>query len=414
MFSNVEQAIEWVTSRRKSDNRKSDYREYLASLGNPQLKLKCLHVAGTNGKGSTTNYLRSILQTAGYKVGSFTSPHLMTHLDRIRINDENIDAQYFLDMVNRYQQQWEEHSLSMFEIDTIISFFYFLDSGVDYAVYEVGLGGRLDPTNVIRPLGAVITNIEMDHMAILGNTIGKIAVEKAGIIKDNLTVVTFEKKRAAIMAFNIACKVHKARLVRVPEARNVVISDHIDFDCQSYHVSLPTVAPYQILNASAALTLMRWMKREGKIAISKAAIIKGLETQWAGRFETVRENPKVILDGAHNENGIDGLCQALEHIDAEKVIVFSALRDKQYGKMLEKLQGKGRLIITEFANSRAQSAEQLASGLSGVEIVPDWQQAIDLALASGKTVIITGSLYFISLVRERFENEKRNRSQDFC
>ncbi len=172
MFSNVQQAIDWITSRHRSETGRSDYRAYLASLGNPQLKLKCLHVAGTNGKGSTTNYLRSILQRAGYKVGSFTSPHLMTHLDRIRINDENIDEQFFLDIVNRYRDEWEAHHLSMFEIDTIISFFYFLERKVDYAVYEVGMGGRLDPTNVIRPLGAVITNIEMDHMAILGDTIG--------------------------------------------------------------------------------------------------------------------------------------------------------------------------------------------------------------------------------------------------
>jgi dihydrofolate synthase/folylpolyglutamate synthase len=338
----------------------------------------------------------------------------MTHLDRIRINDENIDEQFFLDIVNRYRDEWEAHHLSMFEIDTIISFFYFLERKVDYAVYEVGMGGRLDPTNVIRPLGAVITNIEMDHMAILGDTIGKIAVEKAGIIKDDLTVVTFEKKRAAIMAFNIACKVHKARLVRVPKARNVVISDHIEFDCLSYHVSLPTIAPYQILNASAALTLMRRMKRENKIRVSKQQILEGLQTQWAGRFEMVRKDPTVILDGAHNENGIDGLCQALDQIDGEKVIVFSALRDKQYAKMLKKLQGRGRLIITEFENSRAQSAERLAEGLAEAEVVSEWQKAVDLALASGKTVIITGSLYFISLVRERFESEKRNGSPDFC
>ncbi|MBO4218953.1 MAG: bifunctional folylpolyglutamate synthase/dihydrofolate synthase [Erysipelotrichaceae bacterium] len=406
MFTSVQQAIEWITSRRRSEHQDSDYRDYLASLGNPQLRLKCLHVAGTNGKGSTTNYLRSILQQAGYKVGSFTSPHLMSHLDRIRINDENIDEQYFLDIVNRYRDQWEAHQLSMFEIDTIISFFYFLDRQVDYAVYEVGLGGRKDPTNVIEPLGAVITNIEMDHMEILGSTIAQIACEKAGIIKDSLTVVTFEKKRPAIRVFNEVCRQKNARLVRVPPARNVAVSDHIEFDLLSWHLRLPTTAPYQILNASAAVTLMRRMQREGKIAIHKKDIIEGLQTQWAGRFETVRRNPRVILDGAHNENGIDSLCQALSLMKEDKVIVFSALKDKEYGKMLKRLQGQGQLIVTCFANRRATTAADLASGLSGVRVIEDWNQALEEALASGRTVIVTGSLYFISLVREKLLSEK--------
>ena len=402
MFANVDEAISWITSRTRSAHQASDFRQYVQSLGNPQLKLKCLHVAGTNGKGSTTNYLRSILQKAGYKVGSFTSPHLMTHLDRIRINDENISADYFLKIINEKQQEWESHDLTMFEIDTLISIYYFLDQQVDYAVYEVGLGGRLDPTNIIMPIGAVITNIEMDHMNILGNTIRQIAREKAGIIKDGLTFATFEKKRAAIEVFNMAAKVHKAKMIRTHQARNVKISDHIEFDYQSYHVSLPTIAPYQILNASAAIALLRALKREKKLQISKADILQGLQTSWAVRFEQVSEKPRVIIDGAHNENGIDELCHALAQIPEEKVIVFSALKDKRYRQMLEKLQGQGELIITEFASKRSTTAENLAEGLEGVTVIDDWNEAIDEALRRNKTVIITGSLYFISLVRERF------------
>ena len=406
MFANVNEAMQWVMSRRRGSLEPSRYHEYLEKLGNPQLKLKCLHVAGTNGKGSTANYLRSILQRAGYKVGSFTSPHLMSHLDRIRINDENIEKEYFLDTVNRHQKRWEEYGLSMFEIDTVISFLYFLDRKVDWAVYEVGLGGRLDPTNVIKPAGAVITNIEMDHMDILGNTIAEIAREKAGIIKDGLPIVTFEKKREAIKVLNEVCRQRGARLIRVKEAENAVISDHIEYDYQSYHVVLPTTAPYQILNSSAAIALMRHLKRTGLVKLDKKDILEGLKTNWAGRFETVSENPKIILDGAHNENGIEELCRALEAMKQEKVIVFSALKDKEYGKMLKRLQSQGRLIITQFENRRAQSAENLAEGLENVTVIEDWQQALDEAVKSGRTVIVTGSLYFISLVREKLLNKE--------
>ena len=406
MFSGVNEAMQWVMSRRKSSYGNSRFREYLEYLGNPQLKLKCLHVAGTNGKGSTANYLRSILQKAGYKTGSFTSPHLMSHLDRIRINDENIKDGYFLKAVNDHQQDWEAYGLSMFEIDTVISFLYFLDEKVDWAVYEVGLGGRLDPTNVIKPLGAVITNIEMDHMELLGDTIEEIAREKAGIIKEGLPVVTFEKKPEALRVFREVCRQQGARLIRTREAENVVISNHIEYDYQSYHVTLPTTAEYQILNSSAAIALMRRLRRKGLVKLTKRDILEGLQTNWAGRYETVRENPKVILDGAHNENGIDALCNSLQAMKEDRVIVFSALKDKEYGRMLEKLRDQGELIITQFENSRAQSAQKLAEGLEDVTVIEDWKEAVDTALKRGKTVIITGSLYFISLVRERFVREK--------
>ncbi len=307
MFENVQQAIDWVITQRKGENKpRSNFRDYMAYLGNPQYQLKCLHVAGTNGKGSSTNYLRSILQRAGYKTGSFTSPHLVTHLDRIRINDENINEEFFLRMVNEKQQEWMKWGLSMFQIDTVIAVTYFLEKKCDIAVFEVGLGGRYDSTNVIKPIGAVITNIEMDHMNILGNTIAEIAYQKAGIIKPGIPVVTFEKKEEALNVFREVAQENNAEIIEVQPVENQIISDHIEFDYLGMHFSLPTIAGYQVLNASAAITLIDCLNRKGQLAVSKEQLQKGVQTFWNGRFEKVSDEPLVIVDGAHNENGNDG------------------------------------------------------------------------------------------------------------
>ncbi len=402
MFENVQQAIDWVITQRKGENKpRTNFRDYMAYLGNPQYQLKCLHVAGTNGKGSTTNYLRSILQTAGYKVGSFTSPHLVTHLDRIRINDENIPEDYFLQIVNEKQAEWMSWGLSMFQIDTVIAVTYFLEEKCDIAVFEVGLGGRYDSTNVIKPIGAVITNIEMDHMAILGDTIGEIACQKAGIIKPGIPVVTFEKKEEALAVFKKVAAEEKAEIIEVQPVGNLAISDHIEFDYLSVHYSLPTIAGYQVLNASAAITLIDYLNRKGQLAVSKGQLQQGVQTFWNGRFEKVSEEPLVIVDGAHNENGIEGCCDAIDNLHEEVVIVFSALADKNYSRMLEKLLTKGEVIVTQFESRRSTTARQLAMGYD-VKVIEDWQKAIDYACSLGKAVIITGSLYFISMVREYF------------
>lgn len=404
MFQDVNTAIEWLTSRRKSNFPFSDFSAYLQQLSNPQRQLKCLHVAGTNGKGSTTNYLRSILQKAGYRVGTFTSPHLVTHLDRIRVNDENMDEEFFLTMMNLHYQQWEHYQLSMFQIDMILSIFYFLEKKVDIAIYEVGLGGRLDATNVISPIGAIITNIEMDHMQILGDTIEKIAYEKAGIIKPGLPVVTFEKKKEALAVFEKVCEEKRAHLITTAPLDQLQLNQGINYTYRGISLHLPTKATYQILNSSAAVELILQLNQAGLLEVSEQQIIAGLETNWAGRFEVVSQNPTVIIDGAHNENGIEGLVSSLKLLNQEYVIIFSALADKQYHKMLGQLVKVGEVIVTEFENSRKETADELAAGYA-VEVEKDYTIAIQKALTKGKTVVITGSLYFISIVRAYFINQ---------
>ncbi|MPN07446.1 Folylpolyglutamate synthase [bioreactor metagenome] len=195
MFKDIDTFLAFITSKKTSmKSHPDDFKRLINDLGNPQWQLKCLHVAGTNGKGSVTNYLRSILQQAGYRVGTFTSPHLIVHNDRIRINDVYISDEELLSIANEHDQFWKDYDLSMFEIDMVISILYFLRQRVDYVVYEVGMGGRLDPTNIIHALASVIVNIGLDHMEYLGDTLDKIAYEKAGIIKENGLVFTAEDK----------------------------------------------------------------------------------------------------------------------------------------------------------------------------------------------------------------------------
>ncbi|MBR0138476.1 MAG: bifunctional folylpolyglutamate synthase/dihydrofolate synthase [Erysipelotrichaceae bacterium] len=401
MFNNIDECLEWITKRTRSTCGHSEFVEYLAEKGNPQYELKTIHVAGTNGKGSTTNYLRAVLQAAGYKTGSFTSPHLITHLDRIRINDENIDSDYFLDMCNRYQSEWEERRLSMFDIDMYISILYYLENNVDVAVYEVGMGGRLDATNVIDPLVCLITNIEMDHMEILGDTIAKIAFEKAGIVKPGKALLTFEKKEEALEVFRKTVRKQRGKLIKTAEPENVRVEDnHLVYDYKKHKdIELNTLASYQLLNSSLVIETVDYLNKNGLLNIPEEALRAGLLDQWKGRFETVSEDPHIIIDGAHNINGITALCRSLDNLNEDYIIVFSALKDKEYLKMLQALREKSEVIVTHFNSYRsASTAAELAQG-QDVEVIEDYHKAIEKAVSTGKTVIITGSLYFISDVR---------------
>ena len=188
-FQKAEDVIAIIEQRKNRGYGLDHFKQYMASLGNPQNRLRSIHVAGTNGKGSTTNDIRSILQAAGYKVGSFTSPFMITHLDRIRINDQDIREDAFLEITNRFYDSWMEWDLSMFEIDMCIAVFYYLEEQADFCVFETGLGGRKDATNILQPLVSVITNIGMDHMEFLGDTLEKIAGEKAGIVKEDIDLL---------------------------------------------------------------------------------------------------------------------------------------------------------------------------------------------------------------------------------
>ena len=404
MFETAQQFIDFICKRTKTSRTHNDFLALMDRLGNPQLALKCIHVAGTNGKGSTTNYLRSILQAHGYKVGSFTSPHLVVHNDRIRINDVNIPDDRLLELGNRFMWAIEEYDLSMFQIDMLLSVYYFLEEQVDYVVYEVGMGGRKDPTNIIKPLVSVITNIGMDHMAILGDTLDKIAFEKAGIIKDEVKCFTAETKKICLEVFDKQAEEKHTEAIKVRAPKGEIKDDHIHFSYLDYDIKLPTMALYQVKNAALALRTADYLSKNRIIELDRKDIITGLEnTNWDGRFEKVNDKPLVILDGAHNEHGIRAQESSLPYLKKPLCIVVSILKDKQYNKMIGILRKYAdELIVTHFDYYRTTPLENIDS--KGATIIPEYKDAIKYALDKypDGTILITGSLYFVSEVRNMF------------
>ena len=407
-FETAEQFIKYITNRPKQDTPNNDLEGLLEKLDHPELKLKCIHVAGTNGKGSTTDYLRSILQSHGYKVGTFTSPHLVVHNDRIRINNEYIPDEKLLEYGNRFADDIVKYDLFMFQIDLLISFYYFLEEKVDYVVYEVGLGGRYDATNVIKPLISVITNIGMDHMKLLGDTHEKIAWDKGGIIKEKIPVMTGERKKGCLQVFDDIAEEMHTSVMKIRAPKGQVRDGKVCFSYHGYDIVLDTLADYQVKNAALALRVADYLMINKIIPLDKEDIINGLQnTSWAGRFEVLVNHPLIIVDGAHNIHGINALKDSLKNLDRPICIIASILRDKQYEKMLKVLESVAdELIVSSFNYKRAASQEELVID-DRITSIPDYKEALKYAVrkyASG-SIVICGSLYFVSEIRKYIVEE---------
>ena len=386
---------EWVMSRRNLNHGLSPLQSILKSIGNPQNTYRCIHVAGTNGKGSTCNYLKDILVSQGYKVGMFTSPHLMTHRDRIRINDSYISEDAFHAYLMKYYDVIEEKQLGMFEIDTLIAFQWFFDEKVDYAIIETGLGGRLDSTNLIaRPELCMITSIGFDHMALLGTRIEQIAYEKAGIIQPYTRCLIGHLSEKARKVISLQAQRKHARVISL-ESYGIRNNGVLEYNHTEY--SLSTIALYQFHNAALALKAAQLLG----VAIQQKNVKEAVEhSQWRGRFETISKDPLIIIDGAHNEQGIRALCESMKQLPSPVTCVFSALKDKQVHEMAGLLKRNcDTLIITEFQNERADTAEDLY--VKDAIIEKDYKKAISKAkqINCNGSIVITGSLYFISIVR---------------
>jgi dihydrofolate synthase / folylpolyglutamate synthase len=390
---------EWVMKRRNLNHGLSSIKTVLNKFRDPQDCIRCIHVAGTNGKGSTCNYLKDILVSQGYKVGMFTSPHLITHRDRIRINDEWISKDMFQKYLLEMREDIEEYQLGMFEIDTCIAFRWFCDEQVDYAIIETGLGGRLDSTNIIKdPTLCIITSIGFDHMNLLGNRIEQIANEKAGIIQENSRCLIGNIDLKAKM---VICK-HgfrkHAHMISLPSYYDIE-NQRFRFEKECYEINCQ--AKYQIHNASLALKAAELLGIDIKTEIVKEALKNSF---WLGRFEEVCKEPRVIIDGAHNEEGIRALCESMQELQRPIYCVFSALKDKEVHKMAMMLKKNcDELIVTQFENERADTIDDLY--VEGAIMEKDYQLAIENTMKKCRvgTIVITGSLYFISIVREYYK-----------
>lgn len=405
MWSKGAEAIAAIEKRKHHHSGLDLLVKAMAELENPQDKLKSIHVAGTNGKGSTVDFIRSMLNEAGYKVGTFTSPYLISHHDRIRIDNVSIEEGALLSYINETEALWRKYELSMFEIDMMIASLYFKEEQVDVAIFEVGMGGRLDATNILKkPLISVITNIGMDHMQYLGNTYEKIAAEKAGIIKNHTDCISGEIKEECLKVFEMVCQNHHSSLIRRDAIEHIAVDKTLVFDYRGIHCELNTQAAYQSYNAALAAETILYLREKGYVKIDNQQIKAGLfHAKWLGRFEIMSEDPLVIIDGAHNPDGIKALVHSMR-IYKNIHILFSCLADKQGDEMLAELfKLSDDITLCEFDYYRAGKVDLLAESFN-VKIEKDYQKAIDEGMKKDGTLLICGSLYFISLVR-RYLNE---------
>ncbi|MCA1318737.1 bifunctional folylpolyglutamate synthase/dihydrofolate synthase [Bacillus tianshenii] len=429
MIHTYEEALDWIHSRLRFGIKPGIKRMewMMEKLGHPERKFKTIHVAGTNGKGSTVTYIRHILQEAGYRVGTFTSPYIEQFNERISVDGvpfANEDLVKLVNLIKPLADELEDHELGSpteFEVITAMSFYYFRHMAeVDIAVYETGLGGRFDSTNIITPLVSVITNIGHDHQAILGDSLAEIAYEKAGIIKHGVPVITAVAQEEARRVIVKVAKEKKSRLYQL--SQELKISNY-EATLQGERFSLHTPfgglddlkismkGRHQVDNAALAVMACEYVKNYYSFFIEEEHIRQGLEKAfWAGRMEEVSLDPLVVLDGAHNKEGMEKLAETVKdrYKDKHVHILFTALSDKPLDEMISLLDKVADTItFTSFDFPRAAGAEIL-SGKSKhpkKRAVESWKNAVQSILSGlGKDdlLLITGSLYFISEVRTYF------------
>lgn len=400
-------------------------------IGNPERSLKVIHIGGTNGKGSTSAMVSSILQQAGYKVGLFTSPHLHAYTERIRINGRQISPEdiaglitYLKPLLEEMVEKGYEHPTE-FEVNTAMALLYFSREQVDICVLEVGLGGAIDSTNVVQPLVAVITNVGMDHMDYLGNTIEEIATVKAGIIKSGCRVVTAAERREALNVIYAACRDKAVELTEVGkdvtcEIKSLTI-EGTGFDVHGLYgkyvdLFTPLTGEHQAVNAATAVAAVELLTCFG-ITITPDHIRQGLaSTVWPGRLELMGKDPQVLIDGAHNLDGANTLQHALTKIFKYKKLtyVIGMLADKEREKVLAVLAPlASAIVVTKPKSPRAGNWQEMAK-MAGkycgqVLLEEDIGEAIEkgLSLTGPEDMLcITGSLYMIAEAREYLLSKK--------
>ncbi|WP_173916003.1 folylpolyglutamate synthase/dihydrofolate synthase family protein [Halobacillus sp. Marseille-Q1614] len=425
---NYTEAIDWIHSREKFKIKPGLKRMQwmLEQLGHPEKKLRAIHVAGTNGKGSTVSFLRNLLQKQGYSIGTFTSPYIVKFNERMSIDGEAI-ADYELamlaDKVKPLVEKLRGSEIgepTEFETITVMAFLYFADKAVDFTIVETGLGGRYDSTNVITPILSIITNIGKDHMSILGNTYEKIAFEKAGIIKPEVPVLTAVTQAEALSVIKKEAEQNNSLLFLYQKhfKSEHIASTHrgeeFKFQMADYvspSMTSPLKGLHQVNNASLALAAAELLIDQGFL-IQRTFYPEGIgSTFWPARFETIKREPVVIIDGAHNEEGTEALANTLkQHYNGRTIyLLYAALADKPAGKMLNQLKPVVKEAwVTQFDFPRVLPAKELGdqSPIEPTYVESNCQAAVERILkkmSKEDVLVISGSLYFISEIRKNFE-----------
>jgi dihydrofolate synthase / folylpolyglutamate synthase len=394
----------------------------MEKLDHPERRIRAIHVGGTNGKGSTVSFLRSILMQGFEDVGTFTSPYIVDFKERISVNGvpitdvELIQAANIIYPLAKELGDTDLGTPTEFEIITMISFVYFsLIHPCDVVIYEVGLGGRLDSTNIVIPLVSIITNVGMDHVKYLGDTISQIAMEKAGIIKPGVPVVTTAEHPEALQVIKEKAREQKAKLYVYGKdffGESTKGNNQFEqFDFKSLYWDYKGLKSglrglHQVKNASAALMALNVLSTYFAWPIEKEAIYSGIEdVSWPGRLEVISEKPLVILDGAHNEEGVRALVETMvrDYSKQNIKILFATLKDRNNAVILDLLQSlTNDLTLTTFDFARAEDPDHLINEKRSLKIEKNWQKAYQELVNNIKendVFLITGSLYFISEVR---------------
>ena len=432
------QAMSYIRDTAKFGNNYglSRTEKILELLGNPHKNIKCIHIAGTNGKGSTTAMINEILCRAGYKVGMYTSPYLEEFEERIQINNENISRNDLAKIITEVSRAVDKVILlgyehpTEFEIITCAMYLHFYLKKVDYAVIEVGLGGRLDSTNVINPIISVISSISYDHMNILGSTLKEIAGEKAGIIKDKVPVICYPQQEEAFQVIKDKCIEKHCELISF-ENNSVKFIHMIERKCSlaqllelhtnknSYNIELSLLGEHQLLNCALAVNTIEKLCEIENIQISKDVVLGALsKVKWPGRLEIMKFSPKVVIDGAHNIDGIIKLRNSItKYFKYDNIIlILGILADKEVEKMIQALAPLSKRIIAVTPHSeRGEMASELEKHIKkynkNCEAMEDYREAYKKALTYASKediVIISGSLYMIGDMRKIIKDLDNN------
>ena len=384
--------------------------QLLNRCGNPHNKLKTIHIAGTNGKGSTAAILQSILRTAGLKVGLYTSPHLVSFNERIRVNGSPISNDFIIDFMKKFNDAINEIESTFFETTTVLSLCYFYFKKVDVAIIETGLGGRLDSTNVLNPNLSIITSIDIDHQNILGNTIEEIANEKAGIIKKNTPLITFKQPKKILDILRNRAKTLNAKIEIVVDPQKIVVDNFsTKFVINNKTFSIPLIGEHQAYNAALAI-------RSSNIfmgPLSYQMIKDGVKnTVWPGRFQLLNNKLKIFYDVAHNSAGINTIRSTLNSLNAlEKIGLIILKEDKDVDQISNSLKGLfDELIISTVPNAQLMSIDELNKSLNRCNIICKPIDPIEKAFnyildkaEKGAVTIIFGSHYAARSIYKFFE-----------
>ena len=418
---NYEEAMNFIQNTNKFGSvlGLDNIRELLEILGNPQDQLRVVHIAGTNGKGSTLAFLAGIFRESGYRAGRYVSPASFSYEERFRINEENIskkDLCFYMEKIKNVAEEMVKDGLShptMFEIETALSFLYFLDKKVDVVLLETGMGGRLDATNVVKkPIATVIASIGMDHMQFLGDTLEKIASEKAGIIKEGCPVISYDNTKEVNEVIKNKAKQMHAKVTFVNSAGIRVLQESLNGESFSYRssdgrwyekIEIPLLGRHQINNAALALETLNVIKNY--YCISDFQTEDGMrKTIWRGRIEILEREPMVICDGAHNPDGAKSLLSFLQNnfTNQRLIYIMGVLSDKDYEQMVQILAPSADKIYTVAPdNPRALSSRELCNCISKYHQNVEERQRLAECLSEVRqkaekddVIIICGTLSF--------------------